>query len=69
MFFNASMLALAGLGDLPDLIVVLAFCIGPFHIRVEAGVTDSAIRLVGNGPAAVILGNAVGTTKHEKRMS
>ena len=45
--------ALAGLGDVPAWMFILAFSIWPFHISSALGVTTT-MTLVGYGPAAVI---------------
>ena len=45
--------ALAGLGDVPGWMFILAFSIWPFHISSALGITTT-MTLVGYGPVAVI---------------
>jgi|SRR4051812_40770379 hypothetical protein len=47
------LLALAGLADTPDWILIVVFSIWPFHISTAIGVTTT-LTLVGYGPIAVI---------------
>ena len=47
------MFALAGLGDLPAWMFILAFSFWPFHITSALGITTT-LTLVGYGPAAIL---------------
>ncbi|MDB6026539.1 MAG: hypothetical protein JWM68_2762 [Verrucomicrobiales bacterium] len=46
--------ALAGLGDVPNFIFIMAFSFWPFHISTALGITGYDLRLGGFGTAAVV---------------
>ena len=53
MTSTSVLFALAGLGDVPGWMFILAFSIWPFHISSALGITTT-LTLVGYGPAAAI---------------
>ena len=53
MTSTSPLFALAGLGDVPGWMFILAFSVWPFHISSALGITTT-LTLVGYGPAAVI---------------
>src|SRR6185369_15616262 len=53
MTITAPMIALAGLGDLPAWMFIVAFSFWPFHISSALGITTT-LTLVGYGTAAIL---------------
>lgn len=52
---SVSLSALAGLADVPPVVVVASFMLWPYHIAAAMGAMDSALTLSGYGAAAVVL--------------
>jgi len=52
IILRASVIAQAGIGDIPGFFFLLIFSIWPFHIAVATGVVGAHQQLVGYGPAA-----------------